>query len=178
MYDSNYTKTKTAEANGVGPKPVPPPDAKKEWITGEEASAILGVSKTTVSRYAYDGHFEARRKGNEVTLYDYPGVLAFAIRYPVGPGGRRKIGKKAAVSPYIYARPTVRGENRYVVQIAVPGKKAYVRTFRTLAGAENARDRYLARRDEERNTKVEEKTEAKVSTLRSMLRLFRPTTNR
>lgn len=120
---------------------------RPEWVTAEDAAEILGVSTSTVRRYAHDGYFRSKKDGSEPRVFDRAGVVAFAIRYPVGDGGRRKIGRQMKVERNIYSRPTVSGEPRFVVQIWNSNGKTYVRTYKTLPGARNARDRYLAKKD-------------------------------
>jgi len=119
-----------------------------EWVPAETAGLILGVNKVTVAKYAHEGLVESRMvKPGGPREYEYGSLLSFADQYPAGPGGRRKIGRKTVVSRNVYYRPTTKGEPRYALVVQVNGKTT-TKTYKTVGGAERARDRLLAERVE------------------------------
>lgn len=142
-----------------------------DYITAEEAASILDVTETTVREYEYAGHIRSKREGRRV-LYDVRDVYRIVVEYPKSSNGRRAISRTKHVkyvAPNIHTRERRDGTKIYYVSVGARGT-TYRRTFRTLAGAENYRDKIRSRRsDPDPVPSPEETTEETRSVFRRIL---------
>lgn len=165
------TETKTVTTNGAAPY---------GFMGVDTAAEYLGVSESRVRQYGYEGIIETRelvlsgsdgRKRKRV-FYSVPDVVAIGDR-PKGVRGGYALGIESGTPRYIRRIALSGGRSAYLFEKTTKGKR-HRRSFRTLRGAENYRDRYLAKLEEEaRIERVRTEEESRPSFLTRIARIFR-----